>query len=317
MMKTQRGFTLVEMIVGIALMGILGLVTASFFVFTAKTKNEITNEIEDKVDNILAERMLLKDLKFSEPSFNNLLITDDSGFRFFDYAFDTTDQVDDNRERKFTLDVNNKKEFTFLVTAEKLGASVMYTPSVAYEIGEIPASPNVAASLTFQSLNKGGELAKSRVGYWQPGVVLMLDTPAMVREMTSTGPNYKRPARSPVFVGVVQAPGATRLKRVDLPNFVDYSNPMYPSETVTDEDYFLRNVPPLGGAAPLVRLKAVYIIKYYLEKDKTTGRVSLYRSTYDANGFQSGQLFATNVSKVEFTRKSARDALIYFKIIRE
>ncbi|WP_374030779.1 type II secretion system protein J [Bdellovibrio bacteriovorus] len=34
--KNNRGLTLAEMIVGVALMGIMGMVAASFFVFTAK-----------------------------------------------------------------------------------------------------------------------------------------------------------------------------------------------------------------------------------------------------------------------------------------
>lgn len=72
----------------------------------------------------------------------------------------------------------------------------------------------------------------------------------------------------------------------------------------------------MGGAAPLVRLKVVNIIKYYLAKDQSGKQINLWRSVYGLQGFNQGQLFAYDVQKVEFSRKDAKDALIYFKIVR-
>ncbi len=320
MIKNNRGLTLAEMIVGVALMGIMGMVAASFFVFTAKTKKEITNEIEDKVDNILAERMILRDLKYSEPSFNNVIITDDNGRQFFDYVADVTQSAVDNAPRKLTLEAGRRNEFIFIATNEKMGGSMMYAPSNAYKVGSPPGDPFVAAPLTFVSLNKDSIVQFSDpqgLGrFWQVGNVLMLDTPTMVRQMTASGPDYSKPARSPIFLGSVQAPGATRLLPLNIPGFINTTNPMYPSETIGDEDKFLRDIPPMGGAAPLVRLKVVSIIKYYLQKDTKGGQVNVYRSMYTGRQFGPGQLFASDVAKVEFSRKSAHDALIYFKIVR-
>ncbi|KHD88440.1 MAG: hypothetical protein OM95_09245 [Bdellovibrio sp. ArHS] len=303
------------MVVGVALLGIMGMVAASFFVFTAKTKEEITNEIEDKVDNIIAERMILKDLKFSEPSFNNVLITDDTGFRFFDYVSDVSGDPEYESPRKLTLEFGRRNEFVFITTNDKLG-TMMYTPAVAYELGALPASAMEEASLTFKSLNKGNEVSKSSPAIWQVGNLLMLDSPAAVREMTATGPNYKVPARSPIFVGSVIAPGESRLSPLNLPGFLNRTHPLYPNETIQDEDKFLRDIPPMGGAAPLVRLKAVNIIKYYLDKDPQTKTVNLLRSVYKNNTFSQGQLFAAGVSRVVFSRNNARDSLIYYQIIR-
>ncbi|MBV2168244.1 MAG: prepilin-type N-terminal cleavage/methylation domain-containing protein [Bdellovibrio sp.] len=317
MRNNQKGFTLTEMIIGVALLGIMGLVAASFFVFTAKTKTDISNEIEDKVDSIIAERMILKDLKYSEPSFNNLLVKDDFGNLFFDYVSDVTEGRGDEGPRQLTLSLGGRTEFVFMVTNQKLGATMMYTPALAYDIGNPPTNPNIAATLTFRSLNKKEEVAKANPNFWQEGTLLMLDSPAAVREMTSTGPNYSRPARSPMFVGVVKATGESVLGPLDIPNFLDRTNPLYPNETIDNEDELLRELPPLGGAAPLVRLKAVSIIKYYLERDtRGNNKVNLFRSVYGSGGFQEGQLFAADIQKVVFARKSARDALIYYSIVR-
>ena len=85
MKLNQKGFTLAEKFVGVSLLAIVGMVAASFFTFSAKTQKEIVNDLEDSTDNVIAERMLLRDLKMSEPSFNNILVTDDNGLGFFDF----------------------------------------------------------------------------------------------------------------------------------------------------------------------------------------------------------------------------------------
>ncbi|WP_373997892.1 Tfp pilus assembly protein FimT/FimU [Bdellovibrio bacteriovorus] len=315
MKLNQKGFSLAEMVVGVALLGIMGMVAASFFVFTAKTKDQITNEIEDKVDNIIAERMILKDLKYSEPSFNNVLIPDDTGFRFFDYVSDSGGDQEFDAPRKLTLEFGRRNEFVFMTSNDKLG-TMMYTPALAYDLGALPSSANQEAALIFRSLNKGNEVLKSNPGFWQVGTILMLDSPAAVREMTATGPNYNVPARSPIFVGIVNAPGESRLTPFNLTGFLNKTHPLYPNETINDEDKFLRDIPPMGGAAPLVRLKAVNIIKYYLERDPKTKTVNLLRSVYMNNTFSKGQLFAADVTRVVFSRNNARDSLIYYQIIR-
>ncbi len=302
----------------VALLGIVGMVAASFFLFTKKTKDEITNEIEDKVDNIIAERMLLKDLKYSEPSFNNVIIRDDNGRRFFDLVSDFTDNKEDDAERIYTLENGKKMTFTFMITNERVGAT-MYAPSIAYDIGPPPADPNVAASLTFRSLNKdmAVTLAKPQGALWQPGTILMLDSLAFLREMKTTGPDYSKPARALSFVGVVSHIGESRLRPLPLGNFLFRTHPLYPNEVIDNEDKFLRNVPPMGGVAPIVRLRSVRIVMYYLQKDHgKKGSVNLYRSTFDGEKFAPGQLFASDVSTVVFSRKDARDSLIYYVINR-
>ena len=315
MRKNQQGFTLAEMIVGVALMGIMGMVAASFFYFTTKTKTEITNEIEDKVDNIIAERMFLKDLRSSEPSFNNVITPGDNGLPFFDFVMDAAEIPNSKTERVLTLEYGRRNEFIFLISNDKIG-TMMYTPTIAYKIGPPPPNPNQEGSLQFVSLNRNREVERSRQGLWNPGAVLMLDSPAAIRQMTTSGPNYSVPARSPIFVGVVPALGETRLTPLNFPNLINRTNPMYPNETITDEDKFLRDIPPMGGAAPLVRLKAIHIIKYYLDKDKGTGKVNLYRSMFTAGAFTPGQVFAANVTRVVFSRNDATDSLIYYKIER-
>lgn len=317
----NKGFSLAEILVGVGLLGILGLVTASFFVFAKKNTVEIENIIEDQVDNIIAERMLLKDLKNADPSFNNILTADDNSRRFFDFELDATEKSIDSSPRKITLKQGGRTQFVFISRTNL--STLMYTPAVAYKIGATPASPNVAASLTFVSLNKDdavsgykGVASDPPGKWWTPGMVLMLDTPAMVRQMTATGPNYSRPARSPIYLGVVQSGGPSRLRGVNLSNFLDRTNPMYPNETIDDEDSFLREVPPMGGAAPLVRLKPVNIIMYYLANDPKTKNLGLWRSVYDGSKFASGQLIATGVKEVVFSRKDPHDSLIYFSIGR-
>lgn len=324
MKLNNRGFSLAEVLVGLGLLGILGLVSASFFVFAKKNTVEIENIIEDQVDNIIAERMLLKDLKNAEPSYNNIITPDDNGRPFFDYEMDANEPGMDNNPRTVTLKEGGKTQFVFLSRTNT--GTLMYTPASAYNVGATPSNANVAATLTFVSLNrknvvydykeKKDDPAEPKGKWWTPGMVLMVDTPAMVRRMTPTGPDYSRPARSPIFVGVVQSEGQSRLRAVSMPNFLNRTNPMYPNETIDNEDRFLREVPPMGGAAPLVRLKPVHIIMYYISMDKKTKEMGLWRSVYDGSKFATGQLMATGVKEVVFSRKNPHDSLIYFNISR-
>ncbi|MGE5085040.1 MAG: type II secretion system protein J [Bacillota bacterium] len=311
----NKGFSLTELLVGIGMLAAVALCVASFFVMANKSTKTLEEDLSISTDVLLLERMLVHDFKASSSSFNNISMRDDRGFNFFDYITDMQDQTD-RGSRTVTL-WPDKNEFIFIVDALE-AASMLYAPEKAYNVGPQPSASNAAAPLTFVSLNKDDIVTKKTKDsgdLWQSGNTIMLDSPASFRRVTATGLDYTTPARSPIYLGILRKgttdPGL-KLQKIQIP-VINYTNPLYPNEVVTDEDYFLRNIPAVGGGNPLVRLKKVYVVKYYL-KTRRDKKVSVYRSVYDGEKFPEGNLLATGVISLTFMRSSATSSIIDYKI---
>lgn len=314
--NNTRGFTLVEIMVGVGILGILGLTVGAFLLFAKKESNSFQNELLTETDVLIFERVLMRDLKASAPSFNNLVVRDLNGLNFFDYITDVEETTSKNA-RVVEL-VPDKGEFIMIVDAAD-ATSMLYSPEKAYDVGSIAPGVSTAAPLKFVSLNKDDIVHKttSRVSsIWVTKNILMLDSPALFRRSISGGTlDYSTPARSPVFLGVVTNVGPTVLKPILGLNELITTHPLYPAEKVISEDYFLRNVPSVGGGNPIVRLKKVLIVKYFLktDADKST---SLIRSLYDGGKWDSGTLLAKGVKKLTMRREKATDSIIDYSVVR-
>lgn len=310
----QKGFTLMEVLVAGGMLAILGLCVATFLVSATKSTKEIEEDLSISTDVLLLERNLVQDLKASSSSFNNIVTKDDRGLNFFDYITDQQD-LTDRGERLLTL-VPDKNEFVFIVDSMKT-VSMLYAPEKAYNVGPQPAASTQEASLTFVSLNKDKIVTKRASGsasLWEVGNILMLDSPASFRRATATGLDYTTPARSPVYLGMVTKGDV--LGRLSNVSMINFRNPLYPNETITNEDYFLRNIPAVGGGNPLVRLKKVFIVKYYLktEKDK---QISVYRSVHNGSGFPEGTLLAKGIKSLVMKRAAATSSIIDYIVLKK
>lgn len=313
---TNKGYTLIEIMIGVGILGLVGLAVSTFLIFAQKNSKAIQDDISIATDVLIFERILMQDLKASASSFNNVKLKDDRGLNFFDYLTDVED-LTDKGARTFTL-LPDKNEFVLIVEAED-SMSMIYSPAMAYNVGPQPTNMNLAASLQFVSLNKDDIVTKTTSGsgdLWKEGHLLMLDSPASFRRMTAGGLDYSTPARSPIFIGKVNRTGATALSKITGISVVDFSHPIYPAETVTSEDYFLRNIPAVGGGNPLVRLKQVKIAKYYLKTDKEK-KIGVYRAEFDGSKFDEGQLLALGVKSFSLSRSDATKSIIDYTILRK
>lgn len=320
MLRNNKGFTAIEVMIGIGLMAILTTVIVSTQLMVTKDQMKLTTQLEDSIDTKLAERMMFMDLNGIEPSYNNLTVLDEAGNKFFDYYPDVpANALKKTLERNLSLTLDGRKEFFIMTQDHSAGSMMNYDPVAAYDVGAAPDDFNVSAELKFSSVNRNNwvKAPASRPGFWVDGKALMFDTPARLRAMDPiTGNvNMQIAPRSPVFVGYVQ--GQSLTMDSTIANLIDTTHPQTGVQ-IKDADTFLRSAPSIGGGQTLIRLRAVKIVKYYLSPyedsrlEKTPA--NLYRAVYTNGQWSSPTLMANKVDDLSFKRDSVLKKLIYFRV---
>lgn len=317
-LKNNRGLTVVEILIALGIASFAMVLIAGTQLSMFKDQTRMRKQLEANIDETLAERLLFKDFNGLDPSYNNLNVKDDSGKSFFDFYPDIPEKLlEGKKDREITLRLGGVQEFYVLAQDVSAGSLMIYDPVMAYEVGPAPDNFNIAASLNFQSLNRNNWVKAQRPGFWVDGKLLMLDTPARVRPVKSGAVDFQFAPRSPIFVGQVQANGLKPLA-VGVSKFLINTHPE--TEKVIDSvDTFLRNVPSIGGGQPVVRLRAVKLVKYHLEKDALKGgfktqTANLYRSIYKNGEFAEKTLLADKVDEFSLRRDSVMKRMIYYKV---
>lgn len=320
MIMNQKGLTIIDILIGVALMALLGGLISSTHLFMNKQMVGLKNDLDDSIDSKLAERILFADLAGLEPSFNNVRTVDDKGYGFFDYYPDIpANAVRTPLARETELSIaKNRLEFYVMIQDIKSGALLNYEPSTAYDIGPTPDDFNQPASLAFASLNKNNWVAVQRPGFWVAERLLLVDTPARVRPVTATGAiNMSVLPRSPIFLGRVN--GKDLVFENSFKSFVNVTHPDSGDE-INTLDKFFRDLPSVGGGQPLVRIRSVRLIKYYLEPYEDlrlqTRPSRLYKSEFVNGKFSEPFLMADKVDKLVFKRDSVLKRMMYFKLVK-
>lgn len=315
MRSKNNGFTLVEVLFSVVLTGIVMSMIVASQLLMKKETNKLLDEIENAIDTALAERTILLNLRQVDPSYNNLNQLDDNGVQFFDYYPDVSENTLGNlNSRTLTLQNNGTNSIYFLIQDLTAGPLLIYDPVAAYNIGPIPSSLNQAASLSFVSLNKSNWVAAQRPKMWVNDQLIFLDTVSKIRPLVQNSVNLLTPPRSPIFVGRVSG------QQLSIDNafsgLFNYSEP-FTGQQIVDEDSFLKNVPSSGGGQPIVRVRGVKLVKFYLQPNPNGNGNKLMRQYYLSNGnYSGGFMVSDNVSKIIFERKTVTQKIVYFRIER-
>lgn len=308
--KNESGFSLVEMITATVIVTIFIFGITTILVQFGSQQDSFRSGISMDLDYQLTERTISRDLLNAAPSLNNVLNLDDNGLGFFDYFPDVTPtNYVGNIQRTITLEPGRKNDIYFVLTDARQGAPMMYDPTAAYSFGTPPANMNTAGVWSFVSVNRNGYIDKLNPKLWVDGRLLMLDTPARIR---STAVAKERP-RSPFFIGQVQA---SNLIPVKIP-MLDLKDPT--TGTLIDSaDQFFRRAPAMSGGSPVVRLKAVQIIRYTTRPSPLKpGLLDVYRQSFHRDAFTADQLFAKDLRSLKFTRASIFQPVFSFQIVTE
>lgn len=104
-MKNNDGFSMVELVIGLAIMSIIGIGVLNLTEFANKNINEQKDDIENKILRLGTEKTIQADLVNSLPGFNLLNLYDDAGNWF--YAFDPTFECQaEGCKRELTISLN-------------------------------------------------------------------------------------------------------------------------------------------------------------------------------------------------------------------
>lgn len=313
--NSAAGYTLVEMVVVIALSGLLALGAMSLFSRFSDTTDRFDSLISGELETVAAERQLLNDFKRAFPSFNTIEIEDVNGNNFFDLFFDTPQALLRDKRRTFVLgtdsDKGHKREIVILISLDR---PALYDPVRAYNVTP-PSTFGQAGGIDFVGVNKGNYINRAsgglHPGLWQVGALFYLYCPVSVRPNSVTGAiDFSQPARWSVFLGRVDA----RRKLVKEPLVVGGSatvrdeHPANPSFIIDSADKFLRSIPASGGGTPHVFIMPVAAIKYSLEEQTRANGSKfnrLIRRLFINGSFQNaGQEVVREFETVTFSRGS-------------
>ena len=310
MMSKQGGFSLVELLVSIAVTAIIGIILAGVVYESTRMQLQTKEQIEDSTDRLLGERIIFLDMKNIDPSFNVLQLRDDTGKDFFDHIPDLPASFfGGNASRTVTMNANGIKEIKFLQADPVAGPLIIYDPVLAYSVGATPADFNTAATLTFVSLNQDDIVRKLRPEFWKDGRLLMLDTPARLRPVIGNQVELTTPPRSPAFVGSVA--GSQLPQNIEVARVMKTTHPLTGAQ-ITSADDFLRTVPSVGGGNAFVRLRAVRMIKYTFAK--AGSGYGLYRSIYQDGKYNEPVLVSDRLASATFYRRSVNQKILQFSL---
>lgn len=317
-LKSKLGFTAVEVVLGLVIAALIWLALTSTLTIFRKEESNVRGGAENAIETAIVERVILADLNNIEVSFNNLKIEDDFKQEFFQFHSDVPrNVVVGSLNREITLNATSKRDFYFLIQDLTAGAMMIYDPAAAYIVGAAPDDFNEAANLSFAGINQDNWVGKIRPEFWRDGRLLMLDTSARVRTLSGDGGvDMAQVARSPIFIGAVQ--GETLEPESELSSSINSTHPES-GQILNSADQFLRTVPSMGGGQPLVRLRAVKMVKYFLQESaqaagQKSAPMNLMRSVFENGKWGSAVLLATNVESFKIYRESILKKVIYFKI---
>lgn len=124
-MNNARGLSLVEVMIGVAIMGGIALAVNSLTQFSNKQSKLATESIQDMIARLGASKVLIRDLSTAAHSFGYLNIKDDNGMPFFVVAKDevclpsAADPARCSREIKLTIPSGKLRSEPFFLIVTK------------------------------------------------------------------------------------------------------------------------------------------------------------------------------------------------------
>ena len=308
-LQNKKGFTIIEIMISVVLIGMVMMILMSMERIISREKTRVGNRAEGNTDKLLGERVLYLNLRGVTSSFNSVNLKDDHGNLFFDYYFDIPESLlaKGRTDRLLTLESGKERYFYMLSYDSEAGGMLDFDPVAAYKVGPIPADYNVAAELTFISVNNNNWIASQRPLFWQKDQLLFFDTNVYVR--SSTNLDLSEAPTRPSFLGAVDALG----NQVVGTGLADYLKANY-----RNVDTFLRELQPRGGGMPFVKVRPVKFYRYYLQPyrdDRVAGTPSrLMRDEYIGGEFKNQHMLSDRVKTVKFIRESVMNKVVQFSI---
>lgn len=344
----NSGFTLVELVVSLAVFSVIMFAAFQFFQTFSKQQNQNFQNIKQDLEAIVLERAVRLAVVNMHPSYNLITVLDDNGNNFFDYLPDSMCQQ--NCERSITLSANSTSRFfPMLQTLNNISAPRLYTPQFAYNIGT-NNNLNQAGSLNFAGINK--TVQATNRGYLEalfkkdgapnenylsapPGdplqyKLLLFTSLVEMRDMAAgsafprksaylgrfNSDNFNITATNPDNLFTLSHPQDPSVVFNDIPNGTVGS----PSFGVNGIDRFLRTVPPVGGVNAMAKVSVVGLKRYFFQEGVGSQESRILQQDWSAEenrwevpGFEIG----VGIESLTFRRRSISSPVIEIDIVED
>lgn len=331
-LKRSEGFSLTEMLTVVALSSLL--VSLSFGVLLQLKKDSfaLTNAVEKQQSK--SEFQIFLNVTFSKVphSFNLVNQLDDHNKNFFDYTWDSPlfSMTDESAQREVVFSPTNLRELYFIETVDLVNSIATYDPIYAYKITKFPGSAYESAEFTYQGMNSkisgSSDRVLSKLPAWKKGQLFLLQSPIPIRRLgpTEVLSNPSVPPRMVSFIGVVNSDETDLVPLADVNNVIftkhPARDPAAADSTIATVDDFFRSLPTSGGAAPIVTLTPIHIIKLSSQFDsEEQNSIKLEKTFYSGKVVGSGSselvegkkvLVKNMVKWISLKRKSTNIPLI-------
>lgn len=286
------GFSLTELMVTLGVSGMLMLFAHSILNKVNKESSDQIERSERAAGKLILEKVIRKDLRMADISFNRSSQEDDNGNIFFDYL--PHGGCSSGCERSITIEIDSDGDLSekvyFLIENAFHGVKHSYAPSNAFSSG-----------LNFVSLNNNDALEREQFSPWEEGELLYVYSPIPVYQ--SEGGSSTIPPRYIDFLGKVPDSDQS-LDEVDFEHFINKD--ARDGATISSEEYVLLNAPYTHGLANKIYIKQAKLVTYQLEGYMSGGELKgrLIRAELLADDQWKQTVLNNNVSKVVFQRNS-------------
>lgn len=321
----RQGFTLPEILVVVGISSLITLFTTSILLDIFKLKAQIEVRLANQSDIDFTVSQVNRYITQVRPSFNNIVAElDDNGMEFFQY-FPDLSMINEpdikKKSRILTLGgSSSRREFVFLVNAKEQIAPIYYDPKSAYQDVEAPDDFSVSGALNFTHFNAGDIVSSLNPQIWKDSQFILLRSPIPLRYIAGDGSvDLTEPPREYTFLGKVSGNDLLPESLVGAHTSKPLEKLFYNTNSITKADFasvdeFLRKIPPIGGASPLLLVEAVHVMRFQLDPNADLVTYTLYIDRFVGGSFTGRQLIAPNVKEIQLTRESVSRPLIKAKV---
>lgn len=312
-MKSNKGLSMIELVVASMLFGILTLGFASFMKFSFKSQAVLSEQMDQIASDALGYRLIHNDLMQAGPSFE-VMTKSVGGVNFFEYNPEST-CTDCSRTviLRATPEGDEAQSIDFLI--EELKASAGFSPlnPLSFYDPMVPNEISGNININRNTLKNVLSNLRSDTDLSEHGRLLLFYTPGRYGG-----------GRMPSLVARVKVEGGT-WSLVVPPELGIQRHPGSGLELTgaSADDIFFRNMPPVGGNGQFALVKPLKLVRYMMVSDqiKERGTAKLIRVLYDGKRGtfpdctkkESGCLAVVEQLKaIEFSRKDTASSLVKY-----
>ncbi|MNJ93275.1 hypothetical protein D3C87_109540 [compost metagenome] len=319
----SRGFTIMEILVVLGLSSILLLTNASFLREFLENMKKVETESMEEIEMAITNRRFTKILSYATPGFNRLEVLDVNGRNFYDYFPDmpreSFGEAEGAREVRLSLD-GGQKALYLLSSEEQRYPGVSLDPFHAYRIGNTPTDMNADGTVIYNGLNSTPAVPSDKRimtqvygNRWADDELFLLMSPVYLRPLTNGGTiDLKTPPRTPTFVGRVKQNDLLALTSNDFRILNTHPLTRVP---YSNADMYFRTLPPVGGAAPFVKVEAVRVYRLEFRPGPyPAGYGDLVMSEWRNGTFGNDDTVVRKARQVRFVRETVTMPLITLEV---